>query len=400
MTQTLLTPQIITRKALESLENNLVMAKLVHRQFEAAFRGKIGTTLTVRKPNKFTVQDGPVISVEDINEPSVQMVINKYKTVPFQFSDADMALTIEDFAERYIEPATIPLANIVDQDLLALANQFSNVVGTEGVTPTTFASSVQLTGQRLDENAVPPGMERNLVVNAAGNWAMAGAQSNAFVTKVSEKALINGYLNMIGGQYVFMDQNVQKQAIGSVYSGTSLSNGIAQTGATINSNGWGSGTTSLRKGTVITFANVFAVNPVSFVTTGALKNFVLTADITDTSGSIALPIAPAIVTTGPFQNVTQAVADDSAVVIISQTASGTTHGPVNNLAFTKQAMGLCMVPLQLPGGMDMAYRVTHKNISIRFLRGFDITNAQFISRLDILYGVAQYYDEMGVRLLG
>ncbi|HEX3163408.1 MAG TPA: P22 phage major capsid protein family protein [Pseudolabrys sp.] len=400
MPQSLLTPQLITRKALESLENNLVMAKLVHRRFEGMFTQKIGTTLTVRKPNKFQSQEGPVIDVQDINEPSVSIVINRYRTVPFQFSDADMALTIEDFTERYIDPAMIPLANDVDFDLLGLASQFSNVVGTQGVTPTTFASSVQLTGQRLDENGVPGGMERNLVVNPAANWAMAGAQSNAFVTRVSEKALINGYLNQIGNQYVFMDQNVQKQATGSVYSGTSLSNGVAQVGATINSDGWGSGTTTLRQGTVITFAGVFAVNPVSMQSTGALKNFTITATISDTTGAIALPISPAIVTTGPFQNVTNAVADNSAVAVISQTASGVGNGPVNNLAFTKQAMGLCMVELPLPGGLDMAYKVTHKNISIRFLRGFDITNAQFISRLDILYGVAQYYDEMGVRLLG
>lgn len=402
MTQNLLTPQIITRKALESLENNLVMAKLVHRQFEAAFRGKIGTTLTVRKPNKFTVQDGPVISVEDINEPSVQMVINKYKTVPFQFSDADMALTIEEFSERYIEPATIPLANVVDADLLALAPQFSNAVGTAGVTPTTFASSVQLTGQRLDENGVPQNMERNLVVNAAGSWAMAGAQSNAFVTRVSEKALINGYLNMIGNQYVFMDQNVQRQAA-ATYGGTPLTNGSNQTGASLITDGWTATSTTLPVGTVFTIGatagtKVFAVNPVSFQSTNALKNFTVTAaTATDGSGNSTIAISPAIITSGPFQNVTGPAVNNSSIDIIT---GATTVSAVNNLAFTKQAMGLCMVPLQIPGGMDMAYRVTHKNISIRFVRGFDITNAQFISRLDILYGVAQYYDEMGVRLLG
>src|SRR6185295_8529518 len=111
MAQTLLNPQIITRRTLESLINNMVMPNLVHRSFENVFmEDKIGTTLTIRKPNKFIVQDGPVINVQDINEPSVQMVINKYKTVPFLFSDADMALTIDEFQERYIDPAMIPLA--------------------------------------------------------------------------------------------------------------------------------------------------------------------------------------------------------------------------------------------------------------------------------------------------
>jgi hypothetical protein len=399
MTQTLLTPQIITRKALESLENNLVMAKLVNRRFENMFVDeKIGTTLTVRKPNKFTVQDGPVIAIQDIQEPSATMVINKYKTVAFQFSDADLALTVEDFTQRYIVPATIPLANAVDRDLCLLANGFSNVVGTPGTTPSTFASSVQLTGQRLDENGVPPQLERNLVVNPAANWAMAGAQSNAFVTRVSEKALINGYLNQIGNQYVFMDQNIGITTA-PVYAGTPLTNSAtAQVGSSLITNGWTATTTVLPVGTVFTIDGVYAVNPVSFASTGVLKNFVVTtATVTDGSGNSTIAFSPAIVASGPFQNVTNGAANSKAITVMT---GATTTTAVNNLAFTRDAMGLCMVPLQVPNGMDMAARETHKNISIRFVRGFDITNAQFISRLDILYGVAIYYDEMGVRLLG
>ena len=404
MSQSLLTPQIITRKALESLENNLVMAKLVHRRFEAEYTQKIGPTLTVRKPNKFQSQAGPVITVQPINEPSVTITVDKVRTVPFEFSDSEMALTVDEFTERYINPAVIPLANDVDKDLLSLANQFSSQVGTAGVTPSTFATSVALTGQRLDEQAAPQ-EGRNLVLNPAAAWSMASAQSNAFVTRVSEKALINGYLNVIGNQSVFMDQNVQSQDAGT-YGGTPLANNAArQTGSTIITDGWTATTTTLPVGAVITFGDaaggakgVYAVNPVSQQSTGQLKTFTVTAaTTTDGSGNSTISISPAIVTSGPYQNVTAGVPDNSVITVLTG-ATGTSHPA--NLAFTKEAMGLVMVPLEVPGGMDMAYRVTHKNISIRFVRGFDITNAQFISRLDILYGVALYYDELGVRLIG
>lgn len=396
MAQTLLTPQIITMKALESLENNLVMAKLVHRSFESYYQ-KIGATLTVRKPNKFQVQDGPTINVQPINEPSVSITVDKFKTVPFEFTDSEMALTVDDFAARYIEPAMIPLANQIDYDLLSLANQFSNVVGTPGSTPSTFATSVQLTGQRLDENAAPQ-QGRNLVVNPAAAWSMAGAQSNAFVTRVSEKALINGYLNVIGNQSIFNDQNVQSTTA-STYGGTPKTNAVtAQTGASLITDGWTATTTTLAAGTVFTIDGVYAVNPVSFQSTGQLKNFrVTTATVTDGAGNSTIAIDPPIITSGPFQNVTNGAANDKNITVLTG-ASGATA--VNNLAFTKEAMGLIMVPLEIPKGMDMAYVATHKNISIRFVRGFDITNAQFISRLDVLYGVAKYYDELGVRLLG
>ncbi len=302
MPQTLLTPTIITRKALESLVNNMVMAPLVYRTLEKEFH-KIGTQITVRKPNKFTVRDGPVAQIQDINEPSVVLTVNKFKGVDFEFSDADMALTIDDFTERYINPAMIPLANQVDYDLLGLASQFSNVVGTPGVTPSTFQTSVALVGQRLDELAAPRG-DRNLVVNPAASWAMAAAQSNSFVTKVSEKALVNGYLQTIGDMSIFMDQNVQNTTAGTVYSGTALSDAaVAQTGASIITNGWGSGSTTIKAGTVITFGDpsgdpgggVYAVNPVSFANEGRLMNFRVTANISDTSGAITFAIDPPVI---------------------------------------------------------------------------------------------------------
>lgn len=407
MPQTLITSQIVARKALESLYNNCVMPRLVNRRFENQFvqDEKIGTTLTIRKPNKFVVRDGPVAQIQDINEPTVTITVNKFKGVDLNFTDQDMVLSVFDFNERFIKPAMIPLANQVDYDLLALANSFSNVVGTPGVTPSTFASSVQLTGQRLDELAAPQ-QDRNLVVNPAAAWAMAGAQSNAFVTRVSEKALINGYLNVIGNQTVLMDQNVGVTGLSLYPNSTPLSNDATpQTGAAIITNGWGSGTTHLKAGMVVTFGDVvpgdgtgvYAVNPVNFVNTGRLMNFVLTADINDTSGAITLPISPAVITSGPFQNVTNGVPDNSIISILTG-ATGTSHP--NNIAFCKDAMGLVMVPLQMPRGMDMAAVETRDGISIRFVRGFDIVNARFISRLDILYGVAKYYDELGVRLIG
>jgi len=143
---------------------------------------------------------------------------------------------------------------------------------------------------------------------------------------------------------------------------------------------------------------VYAVNPVTFQSTGTLKNFVVTADtVTDGSGNSTIAIYPPIVTSGPFQNVTSSVPDNSAISVLTG-LTATTHP--NNFAFTKEAMGLITVPLELPGGMDMVARETYKGISIRFVRGFDITNAQYISRLDVLYGVAKYYDELGVRLIG
>lgn len=56
MPNTFLTPNIIAREALIVLENNLVMANLVHRDYSDEF-AQVGDTVTIRKPAKFTAKN-------------------------------------------------------------------------------------------------------------------------------------------------------------------------------------------------------------------------------------------------------------------------------------------------------------------------------------------------------
>lgn len=407
MPQTLLTPTIITRNVLPMLVNNLVMAQRVNRQFEPQFGNKIGTQLTVRKPVRWLAKSGPALQIQDINEPSVIVTVNKQAQVSWQYSSADYTLVIEEWMERYGKPAAETLANKIDFDILGEVVNVPTSVGTPGVTPSTFATSVQLTGQALDEQAAP--MDgRSLVVNPAAYWAMAGAQSNAYVTKVSEDALIKGYLSTMGNQAVYMDQNVQTQAA-STYGGTPLSNAVSpQTGSSIITNGWTSTTTTLAVGTIITFGDpsgdpgggVYAVNPQNRTSTGKLMQFTVTAaTVTDGSGNSTIAISPAIVTSGPYQNVTNGVKNDSPITVKTG-ATGSTS-TVNNVAFCRDAFGLVCVPMELPTGNGRAARETYKNVSLRFIKDwYDVQNDVFITRLDVLYGTVTYYPEMAVRLLG
>ena len=75
-TNALLTPSLITKETLALLANNLVAANKVNRQFENQFI-KIGTTLTVRKTNRFKVTLGPALQIQDITEPSTSITISQ-----------------------------------------------------------------------------------------------------------------------------------------------------------------------------------------------------------------------------------------------------------------------------------------------------------------------------------
>jgi hypothetical protein len=395
-TQVLLTPTIITKESLVILENNLVMANRVNRKFENQFV-KIGNALTIRKPNKFTVASGAGLQVQNITEPSVTITIDQQKHVDFQFTSQDLTLTVEEFSERYLKPAMASLANQVDFDVLTQVKNISNYVGAPGVNPVAFSSSGQLAGRRLDDNAAPQD-NRTLCLNPNGYWGLAGGQTNLFVMPTAKDALVKGYLATLGNYEVYMDQNVQ--GLSSAQHNTSLAAVIT----TAQGNG---GTTSVFGGTpadayalgeVFTIAGVFNVNPQSRQTTGQLKNFTLTATSAAASTTI-LTFSPAIVTSGPYQNVTGPASTGAGVTWLTGTTAAQISSP-QNIAFTRDAFGLVMVPMEIPQGVDFAARETYRNISMRAIRAYDINNDVFPTRIDILYGDTVYYDELATRLGG
>lgn len=389
--QTTLVPQVISKESLFLLENNLVAAGRVNRKFENQFV-KIGTTLTVRKPNRFLVSTGPSLQVQDINEPSTSVTINTQAHVDFQFNTQDLTLVIEEFSERYLKPAMAELANKVDYDVLANWTAIFNEVGTPGTIPNNFGSLAPV-GQRMDELAAPQS-GRTLILNPAAYWSMAAGLVGLYVKSVAEPAL-KGFLANIANFEIFLDQNVQNKTVGN-YTGSPTVNGAGQTGSSLATQGWGNSiATLLNVGDVFTIAGVFAINPKSRQSTGSLQNFVVTATASSNgSGQSTVSISPAIVTSGPYQTVSASPANSAAITV--RGTAGTSYA--QNLAFVKDTFGLVMVPLEVPQGVDFSARSTYKNISLRILRAYDINNDTLPCRIDILYGTTTFYPETGVRL--
>jgi hypothetical protein len=388
----LLTPSIITKETLVILENNLVAAGKVNRQFENQFV-KIGASLTVRKPNKFTVSSGPGLQIQNITEPSTSITISNQKHVDFQFTMQDLTLTIEEFSERYLKPAASVLASQLDYDTITGGMQFFNEVGTPGTIPSSFASLAAV-GQRMDEGAVPQD-GRVLILGPAAYWSLAnGLTSNIFVTSVAEPAF-KGFLAKLANMEIYLDQNIQSQTVGA-YGGTPVVNGAGQTGSALVTNGWTASVTGLLNlNDVFTIAGVYAINPQNLKSTGVLQNFVVTSTAnSDSGGNSTIGIYPPITTSGAYQTVSNSPANLAAITVKGSASTASAQ----NIAFTKDAIGLVTVPMEIPGGVDFAARQMYKNVSMRIIRAYDIQNDVIPCRTDILYGVSTFYPELGVRL--
>ena len=205
MANALITPSVIAKEALMQLENNLVLANNVHREYKKEFV-KVGDTVSIRKPVKFSVTDGATASIQDVTESSTPFVINKRKHVAWSFTTQDLTLTIEEYSDRYIQPAMISLANQVDSDLAALYKNVWNAVGTAGTTPSTFAG-VAAAAKRLDKMAVPQDM-RKLVLDPEAHWSLADGLKGVYNQKRVEDFIGKGYLGSIAAFDIFMDQNI------------------------------------------------------------------------------------------------------------------------------------------------------------------------------------------------
>ena len=114
---------------------------------------KIGTTLNVRKPPRYLGRIGQAINIENATETSVPVVLNTQRGVDIQFSSQDLALSIDDFSDRFIKPAIASIANAIDADGLAQFTSVYQAVGTPGTVPvlllTYLNAGVKLNNEQL-----------------------------------------------------------------------------------------------------------------------------------------------------------------------------------------------------------------------------------------------------------
>lgn len=410
MANTTLTASIIAKEAVMILDNELVAAKKVFRGYEDDFSQKVngykaGDTITIRKPTDFTVRDGAVLAAQDVTEGSLTMTVNKRKGVDFAFSSSDLTLKIGELSDRVIKPAMIQLANQIDTDVLAEYRNVPSWVGTPGQVINSF-SDFYKGPERLNEYAVSMD-DRCALLSPADEAGMVGAQTALYIQNAANEAYRKGSLGMVGGVDTYMSQNVPTHITG-VGTGTPTVNGAAQDTTyaltkdtntqTIITTAWTASTTGIVKaGDVLTFAGVFAVNPVTKATLPFLKQFVVVADATSgAAGATTITISPPMIASGAFKTVSAAPASGAAITF---TGTGGT-GYRQNMIFNKNAFALVTVPLVSPPGAQEVSRQSYKGLNVRVIPVYDGINDVSSWRLDVLYGTKTIDARQALRLSG
>lgn len=411
MSNTTLTADIIAKEALLILENELVMANLVHRGYEDEFSKKVngytvGEVVSIRRPADFTVRDGATAVNQDVVEGKTTFTVDKQKGVDFKFTSQDLTLQIGELADRVIKPAMVQLANQVDRDIMGLYKYVPRHVTIPSGGIDSFADFA-LAPSLMDTCSIPMD-ERSAVLTPGDTWKMLGSQTGLYIQEAAKGAYREGRLGKIGGIDTYMSQNVPTHTTGSrsVASDAIAASFTGDTWAatkdtnysTINVGSMSGATVTLKVGDTLTIADVYDVNPVTKETLPHLKQFVVVNNETASGSAVAsLEVSPAIIPSGAQQTVAFAAGttDINTKGVVFQGAASTNYA--QNLFFHKNAFGLVMVPMVSPPGAVDVGRRTYKGLSARVIPYYDGTNDVSNWRLDILYGVKCIDPRLAVR---
>lgn len=414
------TTQKVANRLLLILKNQLVMGRLVDSGLASQFGGSsdevpIGDTVTVRRPPSFIASDGATFVNQDISVGSVQVKIDKQKHVGFTLTEFNRVLEYD--GDRFLKDAVatakmVAIAQQIESDLMGEVLLFPDWVGTPGQVINS-AGDFNKMPERMDNKAIPAS-DRSAVLSVTDWWALAGSftNNNFFDNDINTSALKKARLPMIGSVDPYMSQSVLTVTPGTrtngTVSGANQSVNYADVRDTytqvLNVAGLGAGGT-VKKGEVLTIANVYAVNPRTRQKLDYLYQAVVTADaVADGAGAAALTISmPIIAATGAnetlrlnqaHQTVDSVPANGAVVTFLG--AAGTPYP--QNASFHKSAIKLVYAKPAKPHTGEFTYATDpDTGVTLRLWSFSDGAADTHSYRADVIYGVKNADPRLGVR---
>jgi len=413
MANTLLTPLKITRECLKVLHGKLSFIGNVNRQYDDRFANegaKIGTTLNIRMPSKYTVRTGATLSTQDHIERSTPLTVNSQAGVDVSFTSVELTMSLDDFSKRVIEPAMSQLAAHVENQCLQDAYKLvANYNGTTTTSGQIDFKTFDAMGSILTDNLAGYA-DRTALLNPTSRNEFNDDVKGLFHASTNiENQYREGMMGRTSGFDVLENTYLPKHTTGTL-AGSPLTTGAAL-GTSTTANAWVSQTdmavdgatssTTLLAGDIVTFDGIYDVHGETKVNTGVLKRFVVQTAVTLTTAATTytVTVKPGVIygVGNAFSNcILSGVAntDGNTVTLIGKV--GTAFG--QNLAFHKDAFvfGTAdLVDVSKYGAWGA--RETMDGISMRIAKQYDITNDAVPCRIDILYGFGGLYPDLAVR---
>ena len=401
MANTLKFIDMVAREALAVAHEQCQFIGTTDRQYDDSFGktgAKIGSTLRVRNPNKYTRRQGSrVMDVQDQAETTQNITLATQDGVDMRFNSAELSLDtdsvkdVQAFSKRYIEPAVKVLVSGIESDYLAYATKSTfNVAGTAG-TAITDLTAPGLARAKINQGLAPKG-DRAIQMDS--------------VTMASLVKGVASYFNPSGAvEKQYKEGMIARTSMADYYENErvwSLPN-AADVATTLDTYTVTEGDTSLTvaalsaapvAGMVFTIAGVYDVHPETKAAYANLKQFVVGTGSTTTN----VVFTPAFYSSasGALQNASAVPGTTAAVTFVG--SASTSY--VQPLMYHKEAFQFVTADLPLMDDAIKCARRVQDGLSLRVWQASDIRNDELLMRIDILYGFAALRPEWACRMIG
>ncbi len=420
MANSLITAQWVARKALVLLHAKSNFTGRTNRDYQSLLPGPIngvilGQQLSIRLPFQYQLRTGAAMNAQNSVQRFATLNVNQQVGVDINFTSVERAMLLNNFEEQVLEPAMARMAAGIENIATAVVNSVPKFVGAYNTTATY--QQLLLNERFLTETLAPEDDRRTFTATPQASMYFVNDNKTLFnpESTISDQWLEGVISDKAAGFVCFRNTKLPTHTNGTVTGSTPVVNGAGQSNSgvgnafvatfTLNTNGWGSGTTTLNAGDIISIANVNDVDPETKASLGRLKQFVVTTTISDTTGSIAIPIAPGIITGGAYQNVDSIPATGAAIYFFGQTGTASIAAASGllikqSLGWYRDAVVFANPPmLDLSPLVKMTAAESFEGYNIRFAQQWDPSNDVLPARLDSIVGVVLAYPELAVRLI-
>lgn len=386
-----LTPSWITKESIAILAEKLNFVRNIHDGFTGLFGDKSynkGQSIQVRKPAQYKGRSGAALSVEDHVEQEVALVLAFQEGVDNQFSSVEMSYDLDNFSDRVLAPMMNTLADRVESKVLEAVGGFS-VINGSGASGEVVYRDYALAKAYLDSLAVESGNRCILIDTIMQVEIIDQVKSFFQAPEQISKAYVEGTIGMNAGFTWYESSRIpltKTVATGNdvLTIGSITGNAIAVTA--------GGASTIIKKGTQYALdANL--VHPQNKkVLAGQVAHVTVLEDVTlDGAGAGTILVNAEIVSSGTDarQNVDAA---PTTLTVVAQAKR-------KSLAFHKDAITFAAPKLVTPEGTDKASVESIDNLSLRYIRDYDINSDVFPARFDIVFGTTVVRPEGIVTLI-
>ena len=357
MANSFYTPTMVAKEILRLMENELVMAKKVTTDLSSEFV-MAGESIKVRRQAQYLGQDNNLdltSYTEDVIEGTATVTMDQTWSNKVTIGAKDRTLSFDRYSDMVLKPMARRAAEKIEASIAAEYPKFYWFDGTPGTVPATFSALADAGAIMTDGGIAQTG--RVAFHSPTASAKLAATVASTYVSGDNKNALQEATIGRFAGFDNYESVFAPTHPVG-VATGTPLVNGAAQNvtyaaskdtwSQSLVTDGWTNSTAGILKaGDIITIAGVFAVNPSTKASTGRLQTFPVLADATSgaTTGPATLTISPPIITSGAYQTVTAAPADNAAITV--KTGTGGT-GYRQSLLLDPSALTLVSRPLDVP----------------------------------------------------